>query len=135
MKFRNIVAVSAALFASMAITASAQDWYHERDTRFNGESWRAHLLEQVKIDLDHIGSAWRAADRERHRLDKTKEELTDLQIKLDHGRYDGGELNDVIDSLTKSANDQRLSGRDRDVLHDDTNRLIDYREHHDHWLR
>ena len=132
---KRIMAVGTVLLASLAVNVFAQDWYHERDERFRGEQWRAHLLEQVRMDLDHIGSAWRAADRERRRLDRTKEELTDLQTKMDHGRYDGGELNDVIDSLTKSANDQRLSGRDRDVLHDDTNRLMDYREHHDHWNR
>lgn len=132
---RWTVGVGTILLAAFGFTAAAQDWYHDRDERFRDEHWRAHVFEHVRTDLDHIGSAWRAAERERHRLERTREELADLQAKLDQGRYDGGELNDVIDSLTKSANDERLSPRDRDVLHDDTNRLMDYREHHDHWAR
>ena len=128
-------AVGTVLVAALGFSAAAQDWYHDRDERFRDEHWRAHVFEHVRTDLDHIGSAWRAADRERRRLERTREELGDLQAKMEQGRYDGGELNDVIDSLTKSSNDERLSPRDRDVLHDDTNRLMDYREHHDHWAR
>lgn len=116
-------------------SAFAQDWYHERDERFRGEQWRAHVFEHVRTDLDHIGSAAFSAPRERRRLDRTRQELGDLQAKLDHGHYAEGELNDVIDSLTKSSNDQRLSPRDRQVLYDDVTRLRDYREHHDRWLR
>jgi len=37
--------------------------------------------------------------------------------------------------MRKSANDQRLSPRDRDVLHDDLNRLVEYRDHHERWAR
>ena len=115
--------------------ATAQDWYHEREARFRDERWRAHVFEHVRVDLDHIGSAVWASGKERTRLERTKQELADLQIKLDHGRYDERELNDTIDSMRKSANDNRLSPRDRDVLSDDLNRLIDYRQHHDHWNR
>jgi hypothetical protein len=130
-----IFQTGAIALACLAFTVAAQDWYHDREQRFRDEHWRSHVFEQVRSDLDHIGSARRAAERERRRLEKTKQELTDLQAKLDQGRYDEGELNDVIDSLAKSANDERLSPRDRDVLHDDTNRLREYREHHEHWAR
>jgi hypothetical protein len=124
------------MLACFACSAVAQgDWYHERLERFRDEHWRNHIFEHVREDLDHIGSARWSAERERRRLDRTRQELADLQAKLEHGRYDEGELNDVIDSLVKSANDQRLSPRDRDVLHDDANRLRDYREHHEHWAR
>lgn len=53
-----------------------------------------------------------------------------MQADLDDGRFDNGLLNDVIDSLRKSANDERLSPRDRDVLRDDANRLHDYQYDH-----
>jgi hypothetical protein len=56
-----------------------------------------------------------------------------MQADLDQGRFDNGILNDVIDSIRKSSNDQRLAPRDRDVLADDLNRLKDYQDHHDHW--
>ena len=121
------------MLACFTFTALAQDWYHDRDSRFQGEQWRAHVFEHVRTDLDHIGSAVWAAGKERRRLERTRQELGDLQGKLERGRFDDHELSDVIDSVRKSANDQRLSPRDRDVLSDDLNRLMDYREHHDHW--
>jgi hypothetical protein len=132
---KQIVRAGLVMLACFAWNAAAQDWYHDRDERFRGEEWRGHVFEHVRVDLDHIGSAIWASGKERHRLERTKEELSDLQVKLEHARYDGHVLDDVIDSLRKSANDNRLSPRDRDVLHDDEHRLMDYREHHDHWKR
>jgi len=121
------------LLACLAFTAGAQDWYHDRDARFRGEEWRGRIFQHVRVDLEHIGSAIWASGKERRRLERTKEELAELQGKLQSGRYDEHELDDVIDSMKKSANDDRLSSRDRDVLFDDMNRLRDYREHHEHW--
>jgi hypothetical protein len=39
-------------------------------------------------------------------------------------------VNDVIDSLRKSSNDNRLSERDRAVLSDDVRRLKDLQNEH-----
>ena len=130
---RNIVKSGIVMLACFGLSAVAQDWYHDRDGRFQGEGWRGHIFEQVRTDLDHIGSAVWASGKERTRLERTKQELFDLQGKLQAGRYDEHELSDVIDSMKKSANDDRLSPRDRDVLGDDLNRLRDYREHHERW--
>jgi hypothetical protein len=58
-----------------------------------------------------------------------------MQGDLDQGRFDNGILNDVIDSLKKSADDERLAPRDREVLRDDLVRLHDYQLNHDHWKR
>ncbi len=132
---KPIVKAGIITLACFGMSALAQDWYHDRDTRFQDEHWRAHVFEQVRMDLDHIGSAAWASGKERHRLDRTRNELADLQGKLQRGRYDEHELNDVVDSLRKSANDDRLSPRDRAVLNDDLSRLMDYREHHEHWDR
>ena len=90
---------------------------------------------QVRNDLDHIYSAHDAANRERARLDRTKQELSKLQTDLDAGRYDNKILNDVMDSLAKSANDQRLAPRDREVISDDRERLKDYQNNHSNWKR
>jgi hypothetical protein len=120
------------IVAGFALSMVAQDWYHDRDERFRGEGWRAHVFDHVRTDLDHVWSG-RAAERERERLQKTKEELTKLQADLEHGRFDNGILNDVIDSLRKSSSDDRLEARDRSVLADDVSRLKDYQDHHDHW--
>jgi hypothetical protein len=126
---------AAIITAAFAFSIAAQDWYHERDARFRGEGWRSQIFVHVRTDLDHVWSASRAAERERARLDRTKQELTELQAKLDHNQFDNGELNDVIDSIRKSSNDDRLAPRDRAVLRDDLNRLKDYQDHHNHWRR
>jgi len=117
------------VMAALGLTAAAQDWYHEREQRFRGEEWRAHLFAHVRTDLDHVWSG-RASDKERMRLARTEDELSDMQRDLDHGRWDNGKLNDVIDSIRKSSGDQRLPPRDRGVLADDLNRLKDFQDRH-----
>jgi hypothetical protein len=128
---QNMTAVLILAFA--ASIASAQDWYHDRDSRYQGEQWRPQVFAHVRTDLDHIWSAREASEKENQRLDRTKEELAKMQGDLDQGRFDNGLLNDVIDSIRKSANDQRLAPRDRAVLEDDLNRLHDYQVNHNHW--
>ena len=118
---------------SVTSIAFAQDWYHDRDERYRGDQWRPQVFSHVRQDLEHIWSARNASEKENARLTRTKEELAKMQGDLDQGRFDNGLLNDVIDSLRKSANDERLAPRDRDVLSDDVNRLHDYQRNHNHW--
>jgi len=118
------------IVAALAFSAAAQDWYHDREERFRGEEWRPRIFMHVRTDLDHIWSAKGAADKERRRLEKTKQELTQMQADLDQGRWDNGILNDVIDSIRKSSNDERLAGRDRAVLADDLVRLKQFQDQH-----
>jgi hypothetical protein len=129
---RNFTA-ALTLAGLLTLTAGAQDWYHERDQRFQGQQWRAQVFTEVRTDLDHIWSARFAAEKENARLERTKEELTKMQADLDQGRFDNGILNDVIDSIRKSADDQRLAPRDRAVLSDDVARLKDYQANYKHW--
>jgi hypothetical protein len=128
---RNITA-GLVLAAFVTLSAVAQDWYANRDARYQGEQWRSQLFTQVRSDLDHVWSRG-ASEKENTRLDKTKEELTELQAKLDRGQFDNGTLNDVIDSIRKSSDDQRLAPRDRAVLSDDVARLKDYQDNYKHW--
>jgi hypothetical protein len=118
------------IVAALAFSAAAQDWYHDREERYRGEEWRAHIFMHVRTDLEHVWSAVRASDQERKRLERTKEELTQIQADLDHGRWDNGILNDVIDSIRKSSNDDRLAERDRAVLADDLVRLKEFQDQH-----
>ncbi|MGC2400815.1 MAG: hypothetical protein WA510_13575 [Acidobacteriaceae bacterium] len=127
------IAAMLMLAGFVTVTGFAQDWYHDRDARFQGEQWKSRLFTEVSADLDHVWSARGATEKENVRLDKTKEELTELQAKLDHGQIDNGMLNDVIDSIRKSSNDQRLAPRDRAVLGDDVNRLKEYQLNYKHW--
>lgn len=119
------------LLGTLAMSAAAQDWYHDREERFRGEEWRPHLFAQVRTDLEHVWEG-RAHDKERDRIERTEQELTKMQADLDQTRWDNGILNDVIDSLRKSANDQRLAPRDRDVLADDVRRLKEFQDMHNH---
>jgi hypothetical protein len=64
------------------------------------------------------------------RLAKTEQELTKMQADLDQTRWDNGLLNDVIDSIRKSSNDERLSHRDRDILANDVVRLKEFQDIH-----
>jgi len=122
---------SVAILTIFALSAAAQDWYREREERFHGDQWRPHLFAHVRTDLEHIWSG-RATDKERARLARTEDELTKMQADLDHGRWDNGLLNDVIDSIGKSSNDERLPRRDRDVLADDLRRLKEFQDQHNH---
>jgi len=127
------IVIAGLAMAALAISVFGQDWYHEREERYRGEVWRRQIFVHVRSDLDHVWSAFRASDKERRRLERTKEELTRMQADLDQGRFDNGLVNDVIDSLRKSSNDDRLAPRDREVLADDVVRLKDYQDHHNHW--
>jgi hypothetical protein len=114
----------------LAFSAAAQDWHHDREERLRGEEWRPHIFMYVRTDLEHIWSAVQASDKERARLKRTEEELTKMQADLDQGRWDNGILNDVIDSIRKSSNDDRLAQRDRAVLADDVIRLKEFQDQH-----
>jgi hypothetical protein len=127
------ILTAALVIAFAGSVASAQDWYRDREARFRGEQWRPQIFSQVGSDLNHIYSARNASEKENARLDRTRQELGKMQGDLDQGRFDNGLLNDVIDSLRKSSNDQRLDPRDRAVLSDDVSRLHDYQANHDHW--
>jgi hypothetical protein len=118
-----------AVMLLLTLTAAAQDWYRDRAERYRGEQWRAHVFEQVRTDLEHVRSG-KAADRERTRLQKTEEELAKMQADLNQGRWDNGLVNDAIDSIQKSSNDDRLAPRDRDVLTDDVKRLKEFQDQH-----
>lgn len=117
------------LLSAMAVSVAAADWYRDRAERYRGEGWRAHLFLHVRTDLEHVWSG-RAADRERQRITRTEEELSTMQADLDQGRWDNGLLNDVIDSIRKSSNDERLAPRDRNVLADDVSRLKEFQDQH-----
>ena len=132
---RNKIMKFGLVFISCAGLSLAQDWYHSRDDRFRGDAWRPQVFAQVSQDLEHIYSAGAAKDKERQRLERTREELVALQAKLDQGVFDNGTTNDVIDSLRKSANDDRLSRRDREILGDDASRIHEYQRDHNHWIR
>ena len=134
MKSKHFATCSLLLFSLVPLGFAGQNWYHDRDSFFRDERWHAHVFTRVREDLDHIYTAGAASDKERTRLERTKEELNALQAKLDQGVWDNGTVNDVLDSLRKSANDDRLGPQDRQVLADDGARIHDFQRNHNRWM-
>ena len=106
-------------------------YYREREDSFRGQNWRGRFFDRVRQDIEHAESATFPFGKDQWRLERTKQELNELQGKLSAGRYDERELDEVIDAMQRVLQDNRLSGRDRDVLSDDLRRLREFREHHE----
>jgi hypothetical protein len=135
---RSIACSSLLLFA---VTVSAQDRDRDRDrdderyhrvTRDEGW-WRGHLFARVREDLDHVQAATFPFSPDQYRLSRVKTELNEMQTKYEAHGYSQQEMDDVIGALSRVVADNHLSGRDRDILNDDLNRLREFREHHEGW--
>jgi hypothetical protein len=111
------------------------DWHQGRDERYRGEQWRARMFSLIREDLDHVQNATFPIGRDQYRIQRTKQELNELQDKLGRGVYDERELDEVIGALQRVVADNRMSPRNRDALNDDLRRLREYREHHEGWGR
>ena len=134
----NTAILGAMLFGLTALQAAPQapgddeGWYHNRESFYHGQDWRMRLFDRVREDLNRVQTAAFPGGDE-YRINRTMQDLNDLQGKLTAGRYDEPELDSVIGSLGKVVSDNRLSPRYRDMLNDDLARLRDYREHHENW--
>ncbi len=106
-----------------------EERYH-RDDR-GAQWWQGRMFERVRADLDHIQAVTIPFSGDQYRLNKVKQELNELQAKMAENRYDQGPLEDVISAMQRVVSDNHLSGRDREMLNDDLNRLRSFREHHD----
>jgi hypothetical protein len=131
--FLSVAAPAALFILAGAALAQNPDWYQQREERWKGEAWRAHMFSQIREDLDHIQSKTFPVGRDEYRLVRTKQELNELQSDLDAHRYSEAKLDEVIGTMQRVVADNRMSGRDRDILNDDLNRLRDYRTHHEEW--
>lgn len=131
---RGMVCSSLLLFA---VTVVAQDRDRDRDedryhrlTRDEGW-WRGHMFQRVREDLDHVQSVTFPFSADQYRLSRVKTELNELQTKYEARGYSQPEMDDVIGALSRVVSDNHLSGRDREILNDDLNRLREFREHHE----
>ena len=50
----KLLACPVLILASVTSIAFAQDWYHDREARYQGDQWRGQVFAQVRSDLDHI---------------------------------------------------------------------------------
>lgn len=104
--------------------ADADRFYRDRDDFYHGRDWRGRLFERVHQDLDYV-SRYSFRGDDRYRLADVYRELDDLQRDYASGRWDRRALGEVIQSLTRVVDDNRLAPRDRDLLRDDLGRLRD----------
>jgi hypothetical protein len=125
-----------------SFTAGAQDrardddsYHTDRDARFHDEHWRGRLFDDVRQDVQHVEAVTWPGGGDQYRLNKTVDELNQLQGKLASHVYDERDLNDVIGVLSRVVTDNRMAPRDREILTDDLSRLRDYRDHHADWDR
>ncbi|HEX5226505.1 MAG TPA: hypothetical protein VFW44_02295 [Bryobacteraceae bacterium] len=128
------------LIFSLAPTLAAQDhdpdaYHHDRDAYFHGGNWHMRMFERVREDLQHVQASTWPRGGDQYRIDKTMDELNDLQSKMANRVYDESELDRVIDQLGRVASYNEMAPRDRDILNDDVARLREYREHHADWVR
>src|SRR6185312_11396335 len=105
----------------------------DRDRFFQGNGWHRNLFQRVREDVEHLQHTTFPFSGDQSRLSRTIFELNELQGKMAQGRYDEHELSDVMDALVSVLRNNRLSGRDRDILTDDLDRMRQFREHHDEW--
>jgi hypothetical protein len=133
------VAGAGLIIFSFAGSATAQDrdsdaFHHDRDAYFQGDNWHMRLFNRVRDDVRHVQETTWPEGGDQYRLDKTMDDLNDLQSKLANRVYDETELDRVIDNLGRVASYNRMASRDRDLLNDDVSRLREYRDHHADWV-
>lgn len=104
-------------------------FYREREERFHGDGWRNRLFAHIREDLEHVQRATFPLGADQYRLERTKQQLDELQDLLAHRRYDRRELDDVTRALRKVLEDNKLMPRDREILSDDLSRMLDFRDH------
>lgn len=98
-----------------------------RDARPGYDRRAFEPLDYVRADLERAASDMRyLSHSEIKRIRKVREEIGEFQRKWERGRYDRGELNDVIRSLEKVVDRNRLQPRDRDRLLGDIARLREF---------
>jgi hypothetical protein len=102
-------------------------WYRDRD-EWNRGDWRARFFDRVREDIDFAERTSFGGDGDRYRLDRTRQELSDLQREwAQYHRVSRRDIDD-IQALGRVVRDNRMDPRQRDILNDDLNRLREFRD-------
>ncbi len=86
------------------------------------------LTDRVHDDLNHAYSTWHFSNGDRDRLNHAEKELREFFQKWEHGKFDKGQLNGVIESVQHVLNNNKLPARDRDAISEDVTQLRGMRE-------
>lgn len=130
---RNTSLVTVVAAAICLFTTSANAQYRNDDRRYSGYSDDRYRggrepLDRVRTDLERAARDMRYLSRDdMKRIGKVRDEIGEFQRKWERGRFDRGELDDVINSLQKVVGRNRLHPRDRDLLLNDLAQLRDFR--------
>ena len=105
-----------------------QGRYDRSRNNQGGYGYQREPLDRVRADLDRAArDMYYLSGGEMRRFNKVREEIAEFQQKWERGRYDRHEMDDVIGSLQRVVDHNRLEPRDRNVLLDDLGRLRDLR--------
>jgi hypothetical protein len=108
-------------------------YHRDRDQYFRGNDWRAMFFARIREDVEHVSSSSFPFSGDQARVQRTLMELDELQQKLSRGFYDERELDQAMGAMQMVLQNNRLVGRDRDVLTDDLSRMRDFRVRHDEY--
>lgn len=122
---QHLLMKSLAVVGLLAIGATA----NAQDGRYGyGDVRGREPLDRVRADLDRAArDMYYLSGGERRRVNHARDEMGEFQRKWERGRFDKGELDDVIGSLQHVVDKNRLQPRDRDRLLSDLDHLREMR--------
>jgi hypothetical protein len=108
-----------------------QNRYQEREDNYYG---RGRIFDRMRADLDRAEAGALPFTGDRARIERAKQELTELQQSLDDGNYyDRRPLDDTVRAIQKVLDSNvTMSDRNRDVLSNDLSRLREWQARYDY---
>src|SRR5579871_1785349 len=97
-------ALLAGILVACGFLAQAQ---FREGPRYDSRSVSA-LVDRVHVDLDRAYRERHFSNDERERLNRAEKQLRDFAQKWDHGKFDKGELDDVISAIQHVLDNNRL---------------------------
>ncbi len=119
----RFASLAALLFLGAALTCAQFD----AGPRYDAGAVSA-VTDRVHGDLNHAYSTWHFSNGDRDRLNHAEKELREFFQKWEHGKFDKGQLNGVIESIQHVLDNNKLPPRDRDAISDDITQLRGMRE-------
>jgi hypothetical protein len=126
----------------LGLTANAQQYppryenrpdnrYQEREDNYAG---RGRIFDRMRADLDRAEAGALPFTGDRMRIERAKQELNELQQRLDDGNYyDRRPLDDTVRAIQRVLDSNvTMSDRNRDALSNDLSRLREWQTRSDY---
>ena len=141
-----IKALTGSSLLLLGMTANAQQYPPRYENRYQDENryqqreerddfyGRARFFDRIQGDLDRAESGALPFTGDRTRIERAKQELSELRQSLDAGNYyNRRPLDDAVRALqTVLDSNVMMSDRNRDVLANDLSRLHDWQARYDY---